>query len=88
MTNRFPLPWSIEEQDRRFVVRDKNGRALHTVYFEDEPKRCLFTRDEARYIRSLSKMPAASLATSLLRSLAFLCSLSARCASLPLPATI
>jgi len=58
MTNRFPLPWSIEEQDHRFVVRDKNGRALHTVYFEDEPKRCLFTRDEARYIaRGVAKLP-------------------------------
>jgi hypothetical protein len=58
MTNRFPLPWRIEEQDRRFVVRDNNGRALKTVHFEDEPKRYLFTRDEARHIaRSVAKLP-------------------------------
>jgi hypothetical protein len=49
MTN-FPLPWRIEEQDRCFVVRDNNGRTLNTVNFEDELKRYLFTRDEARHI--------------------------------------
>jgi len=25
---RFPPPWSVEEQDARFVVRDHNGQAL------------------------------------------------------------
>jgi hypothetical protein len=56
--NRFPLPWCIEEQDHRFVVRDNKGRVLHTVYFENEPKRCLFMRDEARHIaRSVAKLP-------------------------------
>jgi hypothetical protein len=58
MTNRFPLPWCIEEQDRCFVVRDNKGRALHTVHFEDKPKRYLFMRDEARHIaRSVAKLP-------------------------------
>jgi hypothetical protein len=58
MTNRFPLPWCIEEQDHRFVVRANNGRALKTVYFEDEPKSYLFTRDQARHIaRSVAKLP-------------------------------
>jgi hypothetical protein len=58
MTNRFPLPWRIEEQDRCFVVRDNKGRALSTVYFEEEPKHYLFTRDEARHIAgSMAKLP-------------------------------
>jgi hypothetical protein len=25
---RFPLPWSVEEQDTCFVVRDHNGQQL------------------------------------------------------------
>jgi len=58
MTNQFALPWYIEEQDRCFVVRDNNGRALNTVYFEDEPKRYLFTRDQARHLASsVAKLP-------------------------------
>jgi hypothetical protein len=37
---RFPPPWSIEEiNDACFIVRDKNGRQLAYVYFEDEPGR-------------------------------------------------
>jgi hypothetical protein len=36
---RFPPPWSVEEQDACFVVRDHNGQALAYVYFEDEPGR-------------------------------------------------
>jgi hypothetical protein len=58
MTNRFPLPWGVEEQDGCFVVRDSNGQALSNVYFEDEPKRHLFTRDEARHMaRNMAKLP-------------------------------
>ena len=36
---RFPPPWSVEEQEACFVVRDHNGQALAYVYFEDEPGR-------------------------------------------------
>jgi hypothetical protein len=35
----FPPPWSVEELDACFVVRDHNGQALAYVYFEDEPGR-------------------------------------------------
>lgn len=45
-------------QDGRFVVRDNNGLVLSNVYFEDESKRHLFTRDEARHIaRNVAKLP-------------------------------
>jgi hypothetical protein len=58
VTNRFPLPWCVEELDGCFVVRDSNGQALSNVYFEDESNRHLFTRDEAQYIaRNLAKLP-------------------------------
>ena len=34
MSRRFPPPWSVEETDACFIVRDKNGQALAYVYFE------------------------------------------------------
>jgi hypothetical protein len=34
---RFPSPWTAEELDACFVVRDHNGQQLAYVYFEDEP---------------------------------------------------
>ena len=36
---RFPPPWTAEESDACFVVRDANGHALAYVYFEEEPGR-------------------------------------------------
>jgi hypothetical protein len=36
---RFPPPWTAEETDACFIVRDHNGQALAYVYFEDEPGR-------------------------------------------------
>ena len=51
---RFPPPWSIEEQEACFTVRDENGQALAYLHFEDEPGRRSaanrLTRDEARRI--------------------------------------
>jgi hypothetical protein len=60
---RFPPPWSVEEQDACFVVRDHNGQALAYVYFEDAPGRRsaakLLTKDEARRIAvNIAKLPA------------------------------
>jgi hypothetical protein len=53
-TRRFPPPWSVEEQDACFCVRDHNGQQLAYVYFEDEPGRRsaakLLSKDEARRI--------------------------------------
>jgi hypothetical protein len=59
---RFPPPWSIEELEACFVVRDHNGQALAYVYFGDEPGRRsaakLLTKDEARrFAVNFAKMP-------------------------------
>jgi hypothetical protein len=59
---RFPPPWSVEESDACFVVRDANGQAFGYVYCEDEPGRRpavkLLTRDEARRIAvNIGKLP-------------------------------
>jgi hypothetical protein len=36
---RFPPPWTAEETDACFIVKDGNGQALAYLYFEDEPGR-------------------------------------------------
>ena len=35
--SRFPPPWSVEETNACFIVRDADGQALAYVYFEEEP---------------------------------------------------
>jgi hypothetical protein len=59
---RFPPPWTAEEADACFFVRDHNGQALAYVYFEAEPGRRsaahLLTRDEAwRIAANIAKLP-------------------------------
>jgi len=53
----FPEPWSVEELDSCFVVKDLNGQALAYMYFEKEPRRRfrreLLTRDEAQRIAAV-----------------------------------
>ena len=61
-TRRFPPPWSVEEQDACFAVRDQNGQQLAYVYFENEPGRRsaakLLNKDEARRIAvNIAKLP-------------------------------
>jgi hypothetical protein len=34
---RFPRPWSVEEVEACFIVRDADGQGLAYLYFEDEP---------------------------------------------------
>jgi hypothetical protein len=48
----FPEPWSVEELDTCFVVKDLNGQALAYMYFEKEQRHRhrrseLLTRDAA-----------------------------------------
>ena len=57
---RFPPPWSVEEQDACFVVRDHNGQQLAYVYFEPGRRSAakLLTRGEARRIAAnIAKLP-------------------------------
>jgi hypothetical protein len=37
---RFPPPWTIEELDPCFLVRDHSGQALAYLYFEDDIVDC------------------------------------------------
>jgi hypothetical protein len=39
LSRRFPPPWSVDEQEACFIVRDANGQALAYVYFEDRTDR-------------------------------------------------
>ena len=59
---RFPPPWTVEEEERWFCVRDHDGQQLAYVYFEDEPGRRsaakLLSKDEARRIAAnIAKLP-------------------------------
>jgi hypothetical protein len=61
-TRRFPPPWSIEERQESFIVKDANGQALAYLYFEDEPQRQMsmkrLSRDEAFLIAvNIAKLP-------------------------------
>jgi hypothetical protein len=59
---RFPPPWSVEELDARFVVRDQKGQPLAYIHYEGKagPRSAgkLLTRDEARLIAArIAKLP-------------------------------
>ena len=58
----LPPPWTVEETDACFIIRDGDRQALAYVYCEDEPGRRtaakLLTRDEARRIAAnIAKLP-------------------------------
>ena len=58
----FPPPWTVEETDACFIVRDHNEQALAYVYYEEESGRRsaakLLTKDEARRIAvNIAKLP-------------------------------
>jgi hypothetical protein len=59
---RFPPPWSVEERQSCFTVKDGNGRTLAYVYFEEEPGRRaaenLMSHDEAGSLAvNIAKLP-------------------------------
>jgi hypothetical protein len=61
MRRQRQITWFVTEEDGRFVVRDRNGRALSHIYFKDGRGRgsaTLFTRDEAQHIAaSVAELP-------------------------------
>jgi hypothetical protein len=59
---RFPPPWSVEENEESFAVRDATGQALGYFYFDDVPSRRAvskrLTKDEERRIAAnVAKLP-------------------------------
>jgi len=58
----FPPPWSIEEHNESFIIKDQTGQPLCYLYFEDEPQRQMSTkrlsRDEAFLLAvNFAKLP-------------------------------
>ena len=58
----FLSPWTVEDDDACFVVRDANGQALGYFYFEEDHGRRsaakLLTKDEARrFVANIAKLP-------------------------------
>jgi hypothetical protein len=63
MPRHFPPPWSIEERQESFIVKDANGQQIVYLYFEDEPQRQMsmkrLSRDEAFLIAvNIAKLPS------------------------------
>jgi hypothetical protein len=58
-SRRFPPPWTVEDKDAYFIVRDHSGQALAYVYAEDKRTGARpLTRDEARRIAAnITKLP-------------------------------
>ena len=56
---RFPPPWSDEESETYFVVKDSDGQQLAYVHFDDPRSAAKpLTRDEARRIAAnIAKLP-------------------------------
>ena len=58
-SRRFPPPWSVEEGQTWFVVKDNGGQKLAYVHFDDPRSAAKpLTRDEARRIAvNIAKLP-------------------------------
>jgi hypothetical protein len=56
---RFPPPWSVEQGETYFVVKDSDGQQLACVHFDDPRSAAKpLTRDEARRIAvNVAKLP-------------------------------
>ena len=58
---RFRPPWSVEDRACCFVVKDRGGRELAYLYYEDDPRRQSIVKllsDEARSIAAaIAKLP-------------------------------
>ena len=49
---RFPPPWSVEETDACFIVRDANGQALAYVYSRMSRDVSTLVRGPRNHVRS------------------------------------
>jgi hypothetical protein len=56
---RFPPPWSVEEGETYFIIKDSRGQKLAVVYFDDPRVSAKpLTRDEARRIaENVARLP-------------------------------
>ena len=59
---RFPPPWTLDEHDECFIVRDANGQALGYFYFDEKQQSPAInrqlTRDDARRMAvNFAKLP-------------------------------
>jgi hypothetical protein len=65
MPRRFPPPWSVDELEERFAIKDASGQVLAYVHFEPDPNNDSrrsamhrLTHDEARRIAAnIAKLP-------------------------------
>ena len=66
MKRRFAPPWSVDELEESFAIKDSAGQILAYVYFEPDPnndtrRRIMnrLTHDEARRVAvNIAKLPA------------------------------
>jgi hypothetical protein len=57
VTRRFPPPWTVEELDACFVVRDVNGEVLAYVYCEEAAAKLLSKGEAQKIAVNIAKLP-------------------------------
>jgi hypothetical protein len=61
MSHHFPAPWSFQEREGGFVIKDAKGRALAFLVFDNDAIPSSYprlTRDEARRLAAnMSQLP-------------------------------
>ena len=61
MAERRPPPWSIEERQESFIVKDANGQQFAYLYFEDEPQRAMSMKGYLPALVDFFSLPPSSL---------------------------
>ena len=58
-TRRFPPTWTVEEQERWFAVRDRDGQQLAYVYFDDPRAAAIGVNGKCRdTMRGIIRLPS------------------------------
>jgi hypothetical protein len=60
----LPPPWSIEERQESFIVKDANGQQIFYLYFEDEPQRQMSMKRLSERLRDSMTTPRSQFAHS------------------------